>query len=127
MKRIIWMMSVSLDGFMEGPERELDWHLVDDELHSHFNDQLREMSASLYGRVMYELMARFWPTADQDPSSSGPVVEFARIWRDMPKIVFSRTLERADWKATVVRDVWEGGADRRREVTGDHHGALAQR
>ena len=65
------MMSVSLDGFFEGPNRELDWHLVDDELHSHFNDQLREMSAFLYGRVMYELMARFWPTADQDPSSSG--------------------------------------------------------
>ncbi|MCP3822215.1 dihydrofolate reductase family protein [Streptomyces sp. A3M-1-3] len=50
-------------------------------------------------------MAAFWPTADADPSSTGPMVEFARIWRDMPKIVFSRTLERADWNTTVVRDV----------------------
>jgi dihydrofolate reductase len=50
-------------------------------------------------------MAGFWPTADSDPSSTGPMVEFARIWRDMPKIVFSRTLERADWNTTVVRDV----------------------
>jgi dihydrofolate reductase len=64
------------------------------------------MSVSfLNGRVMYELMAGFWPTADKDPSSTKPMVEFARIWRNMPKIVFSRTLERADWNATVVRDV----------------------
>jgi len=63
------------------------------------------MGAFLNGRVTYERMARFWPTADTIPSSTGPMVEFARIWRDMPKIVFSRTLERADWNTTVVRDV----------------------
>ncbi len=57
---------------------------------------------------MYELMARFWPTADADPASTGPMVEFARIWRDMPKIVFSRTLERADWNTTVVRELVPG-------------------
>ena len=50
-------------------------------------------------------MARFWPTAGANPSSTGPTVEFARIWRDMPKIVFSRTLERADWNTTIVREV----------------------
>src|SRR2546425_5513827 len=63
------------------------------------------MGAFLNGRVTYELMAGFWPTADTDPSSTGPMVEYARIWRDMPKIVYSRTLERADWNTTVVRDV----------------------
>ena len=98
-------MSVSVDGFIEGPNRELDWHLVDDELHSHFNAQLSAMGAFLSGRVTYELMAGFWPTADTDPKSTGPMVEFARIWRDMPKIVFSRTLEQADWNTTVVRDL----------------------
>jgi dihydrofolate reductase len=105
MRRIIWMMSVSLDGFMEGPDRELDWHMVDDELHRHFNEQLGAMGAFLDGRVTYELMAGFWPTADADPASTAPMVEFASIWRDMPKIVYSRTLDRADWNATVVRDV----------------------
>jgi len=105
MRKIVLMMSVSLDGFIEGPDREIDWHLVDDELHSHFNEQLRAMGAFLNGRVTYELMAGFWPTADSDPSSSGPVAEFAGIWRDMPKIVFSRTLERAAWNTTVVRDL----------------------
>jgi dihydrofolate reductase len=105
MRKIILMMSVSLDGFIEGPNRELDWQLVDDELHTHFNEELSAMGAFLDGRVTYELMAGFWPTADTDPSSTAPMIEFARIWRDMPKIVFSRTLERADWNTTVVRDV----------------------
>jgi dihydrofolate reductase len=105
MRKIILMMSVSVDGFIEGPDGELDWHLVDDELHSHFNQQLSAMGAFLNGRVTHELMAGFWPTADADPSSTGPMAEFARIWRDMPKIVFSRTLERADWNTTVVREV----------------------
>jgi len=105
MRKIILMLSVSVDGFIEGPNRELDWHMVDDELHSHFNEELSAMGAFLNGRVTYELMARFWPTADTNPSSTGPMVEFARIWRDMPKIVFSRTLERADWNTTVVRDL----------------------
>ena len=105
MRKIIFMMSVSLDGFMAGPGGELDWHLVDDELHQHFNEELGAMGAFLDGRVTYELMAGFWPTADADPASTRPMVEFARIWRDMPKLVFSRTLERAGWNATVVRDV----------------------
>jgi len=105
MRKIILMMSVSLDGFFEGENRELDWQMVDDELHRHFNEQLAGMSAFLDGRITYELMAGYWPTADKDPSSPAPVVEFARIWRDMPKIVFSRTLERADWNTTIVREV----------------------
>lgn len=105
MPKLIWMMSVSLDGYMEGPNRELDWHLVDEELHSHFNAELGAMGGFLDGRITYELMAQFWPNADQDPASSPTVAEFARIWRDMPKVVYSRTLERADWNATVVRDV----------------------
>ena len=105
MRKVILMLSVSLDGFFEGPDGELDWQLVDDELHWHFNEQLSGAGAFLNGRVTYELMAAFWPTADRDPSSTAPMVEFARIWREMPKLVFSRTLERVDWNATVVREV----------------------
>jgi len=105
MRKVILMMQVSLDGFMEGPDRDLSWHRVDEELHSHFNELLRTMGAFLDGRVTYELMAGYWPTADQDPSSSAPEAEFAGIWRDMPKIVYSRTLATADWNTEVVRDV----------------------
>jgi dihydrofolate reductase len=105
MRKVILMMSLSLDGFMEGPNREIDWHLVDDELHRHLNDELRTMGAFLSGRVTYELMADVWPTADSDPESTPPMVDFAGIWRDMPKVVYSRSLERADWNTTIVRDV----------------------
>ena len=73
MGKIVLMMSVSVDGYIEGPDREIDWHMVDDELHRHFNQQLGAMGAFLSGRVTYELMAEFWPTADQDPSSSEPM------------------------------------------------------
>ncbi|MET7904748.1 dihydrofolate reductase family protein [Streptomyces sp. NPDC005336] len=122
MRKIIMSMSVSLDGFIEGPERQIDWHLVDDELHRHFNEQLSGMGAFLNGRVTHELMAGFWPTADADPASSGPMVEFARIWREMPKVVFSRTLERAEWNTTIKRDVV---VEEIRELTAQPGGDLA--
>ncbi|MGY2746334.1 dihydrofolate reductase family protein [Arthrobacter sp. UYCu723] len=105
MRKIILMMQVSLDGYMEGPGRDISWHMVDDELHRHVNDELRTMGAFLSGRVTHELMAGFWPTADSDPANSGPMSEFASIWREMPKIVYSRTLETAGWNTTVVHDV----------------------
>ena len=105
MRKIVVQMSVSLDGFIEGPHGELDWHRVDEELHYHFNRQLGAMGAFLNGRVMHELMAQYWPTADQDPAVSGAVAEYARIWREMPKLVYSRTLRKADWNATIVREV----------------------
>jgi dihydrofolate reductase len=99
------MMSVSLDGFFEGLERELDWQLIGEELHAHFNEWLGAAGAFLDGRITYELMASFWPTVDADPSSPRYAREFAGIWRAMPKIVYSRTLDHADWNATVVREV----------------------
>jgi dihydrofolate reductase len=105
MRKIVLMMSVSLDGFIEGPDRDIGWHMVDEELHRHFNEEIRQLGALLNGRVTYDLMAGFWPTADKDPESTPSVVEFARIWRNMPKVVFSRTLKRAEWHTTIVREV----------------------
>jgi dihydrofolate reductase len=103
--RIVVHMSVSADGFFEGPDGDLSWHRVDEEVHGYFNEVLRECGAFLDGRVTYELMVDFWPTADQDPESPAEMREFAAIWRDMPKFVYSRTLERAEWNTTVVREV----------------------
>ena len=107
MRKIVVQLCVSLDGYIEGPQGELDWHRVDEELHSHFNHYLGSMGAFLNGRVMHELMAAYWPEADQEPDAPAPIVEFAQIWRDMPKLVYSKTLQQAnlDWNITVVRDV----------------------
>ena len=102
MRKVVLWMGVSLDGFIEGPAREIDWHHVDDEFHTYVNGELAKMGAFLMGRVTYDLMVGFWPTAETDPASTPPMVEFAGIWRDMPKIVYSRTLERADSNTTIV-------------------------
>ena len=92
-------------GTSRGPDHDLGWQVIGEEVHQHFNDWLATAGGFLDGRVTYELMASHWPTADQDPAASAQVIEFARIWRDMPKTVFSRTLEQADWNTTIVREV----------------------
>ena len=96
---------MSFDGYFEGPGGELDWHSVDEELHQHFNDVLAPMSVFIDGRVNYELMASYWTHADEDPSATAQEREFAQIWRDMPKLVYSRTLQHAEWNATILREV----------------------
>ncbi|SDO62960.1 Dihydrofolate reductase [Nakamurella panacisegetis] len=105
MRQIVMMTSVSLDGYVAGPGGEIDWHHVDDEVHTDFNTRLGAMSTFLDGRISYELMASYWPTADQDAEAAPPIVEFARIWRDMPKIVFSRSLTDVAWNSTIRREV----------------------
>ncbi len=102
MGRLIYSISVSLDGFVETAGRSLDWVRIDEELHSVFNAEARAMSAFLYGRRMYELMAGYWPTAWADPSATPAMLEFAGIWRDKPKVVFSGTLASVAWDARLV-------------------------
>ena len=97
-------MMVSLDGYIETPEHSLDWILIDEELHSFANDQARDEDAFVYGRRLYEVMAAYWPTADQSPGASEVERDFARIWRDKPKIVASTTLDKVEWNSRLVRD-----------------------
>lgn len=106
MRKIVVVISISLDGYFEGLDRDISWHIVQDELHQYMNDYLGPMSAFLDGRLTHELMATYWPTADQEPNAPGPIVEFARIWRDMPKYVFSRTLQaQSGWNTTLRHEV----------------------
>jgi dihydrofolate reductase len=105
MGRIVMPVSVSLDGFHEDSDGGLDWQIIDEELHEHFNTELARMSAFLDGRVSYELMVRYWPTADEDPANPPAVAAFAGIWRDMPKVVYSRTLPEVAWNSRIVREV----------------------
>ncbi|WP_449351703.1 dihydrofolate reductase family protein [Streptomyces shaanxiensis] len=106
MRKIVLMMSVSLDGYFEGPDHDISWHLVDEELHQHMNDVTRRMGGDLCGRVTFELMDGYWPTADAAPDVTPVEAEFAQLWRELPKYVFSRTLERVDDpNATIVREV----------------------
>ena len=96
-------MMVSIDGFIEGPNGEHPW-LIDEELHGYVNDVLRSMDGFLYGRRSYELMLGTWPTADTNPSSPEYEADFARIWKAMPKIVFSETIQHAEWNTRLIRE-----------------------
>jgi dihydrofolate reductase len=102
MRKLIYSMGVSLDGFIAGPDGEIDWSAPDEELHRFHNQQTRELGALLCGRRLYEVMV-YWETADEQPSAPDYELEFARIWKDMPKIVFSRTLEKVEGNATLFR------------------------
>ncbi|MDQ2933390.1 MAG: dihydrofolate reductase family protein [Chloroflexota bacterium] len=120
MGKLIYSMNVSLDGYVETPDHSLDWANVDEELHNWFNDRAREMDASLYGRRMYELMAAYWPTAEADESATEAMLEFARIWKPMPKVVFSSTLRTVDWNSRLVTsDIGDELARLRTEFDGD--------
>jgi dihydrofolate reductase len=103
MRKLIYSMGVSLDGFIAGPGGEIDWSAPDEELHRFHNQQAREVDVHLYRRRLYETMI-FWETAGENPSAPEHELEFARIWKDTPKIVFSRTLEKVEGNARLARD-----------------------
>jgi dihydrofolate reductase len=103
MPEVIYSMGVSLDGFIAGPAGEIDWSAPDEELHRFHNRQTRELGAHLCGRRLYEVML-YWETADQNPSAAEHELEFARIWQDLPKIVFSKTLEKVEGNARLARE-----------------------
>jgi dihydrofolate reductase len=103
MRKLIYSMGVSLDGFIAGPDGDIDWSAPDEELHRFHNQQTRELGAQLCGRRLYEVMS-YWETAEENPSLGEPELEFARIWKDLPKLVFSKTLEKVEGNARLVRD-----------------------
>ncbi|HUS20403.1 MAG TPA: dihydrofolate reductase family protein [Aeromicrobium sp.] len=103
MGKLIYLLNVSLDGYVETASKSLQWALVDEELHGWFNDQTRSIDASLYGRGMYNLMSDYWPHARSDPDAGPVEKEFGELWLATPKIVFSSTLESVDWNSRLVR------------------------
>jgi dihydrofolate reductase len=103
MRKLIYSTMLSLDGFIEDSDHSLDWVIIDEELHRFVNDQEQSNDLYLYGRRMYEAML-YWQTAEEDPSIPDYMREFAQIWKRMPKIVFSHTLERVVANTILVRD-----------------------
>jgi dihydrofolate reductase len=96
-------MAVSLDGYIAGPNGEGGWAVPDEELHRFHNDQARELGLHLLGRRLYEVMA-YWETAEnQNPSAPEHALEFARIWKDLPKVVYSNTLETVEGNTRLSR------------------------
>ena len=103
MRKVMYTMTVSLDGFVESADGNLDWTNPSEELHQYFNDRERMIDLHLYGRGLYELMAAAWPQMEEDPSAPEYMVEYARIWKQKPKVVFSTKLEQVGWNSRLVR------------------------
>jgi dihydrofolate reductase len=103
MGKLIYGFNVSVDGYIADAQGNIDFSDPSEELHQYWNDFERETALSFYGRRLYELMSAYWPTADKTPDATPLIVDFAHIWRDMPKVVFSRTLESVDWNSRLER------------------------
>jgi dihydrofolate reductase len=94
MKKVIFQMSISIDGYVEGPHHEIDWHIVDDEFNAYAVETLRATDTLIMGRRTYELMAGYWPAA----TATGNDAIVKEQMNNTPKLVFSTTLKRVDWQ-----------------------------
>ncbi|GAA0405035.1 riboflavin biosynthesis protein RibD [Acrocarpospora corrugata] len=101
MRKIIYWVHTSVDGFFDGPDHVLDWPLMGPEL-SAYSQKLNESVGTLmYGRVVYQVMVSYWPTADT-VSDHPHDIAYAPLWRRTPKIVVTNTLTEADWDTRVI-------------------------
>lgn len=92
MATVIYSMNVSLDGFVAGPDDSLEFSVVDEEIHRAFEAQEAATAVAVYGRRLWDTMAAYWPTADQNPGATPVEVDYARVWQSLHKVVVSRTL-----------------------------------
>jgi dihydrofolate reductase len=89
--KLIYLTNVSLDGYIEDPDGTLDWSDPDDEVFSFLTDCIRPVSTFLYGRRLYEAMA-VWETDPALTARSALMAEFASVWQEPAKVVYSTTL-----------------------------------
>ena len=107
-------MHISLDGFVSGPNGELNWAKVDEELFDYVGKRIGKGDTALYGRVTYEMMEGYWPTAADKPDASKHDIEHSKWYKDVHKIVLSTTLNEADLTNTTI--ISDNLADRLNEI-----------
>jgi dihydrofolate reductase len=101
MRNVTCSMNVSLDGYIVGPDGDFDWTATDKEVFDFVTNEIREVGVYLLGRRLYETML-YWETADQDPSLDDSMLEWAAIWKALPKVVFSTTLSAVQGNARLA-------------------------
>jgi dihydrofolate reductase len=101
MRSVTYSMSVSLDGYIVGPDGDFDWGVPDEEVFRFWIDEIRGVGVHLLGRRLYETML-YWETADQDPSLDDSMLEWAALWKPLPKVVFSTTLSAVQGNARLA-------------------------
>ncbi|MEU2711885.1 dihydrofolate reductase family protein [Streptomyces sp. NPDC007205] len=101
MRSVTYSMGVSLDGYIVGPDGGFDWTAPDEEVFRFATDEVREVGVHLLGRRLYETML-YWESADHNPSLDFSTLEFAAIWKSLPKVVFSTTLSAVQGNARLA-------------------------
>ena len=101
MRRVTYSMSVSLDGYIVGPDGGFDWTAPDAEVFRFWLDEIRQVGVHLLGRRLYETML-YWETAEQEQTLDEVELEWAAIWKALPKVVFSTTLSAVQGNARLV-------------------------
>jgi dihydrofolate reductase len=102
MRKLISFMHISLDGFVAGPNGEMDWIKVDEEIFDHVGERVSETDTALYGRVTYEMMESYWPTAGDEPGASKHDIEHSKWYNKAHKIVLSKTMKDAELTNTTI-------------------------
>lgn len=102
MRRLVSFMHVSLDGFVAGPNGEMDWIKVDDEIFDYAGNRTKESDTALYGRVTYELMESYWPTAADKPNPSKHTIEHAAWYKKVDKVVLSKSMKGQQLPNTMI-------------------------
>lgn len=102
MRKLISFMHISLDGFVAGPNGELDWVKVNEEIFSHVGKRISEGDTALYGRVTYQMMENYWPTAGDKPNATRHDIEHSKWYGKAHKVVLSKTLKEADLTNTTI-------------------------
>ncbi|MFC8271651.1 dihydrofolate reductase family protein [Streptomyces sp. NPDC057271] len=101
MRSVTYSMSVSLDGYIVGPDGRFDWTVPEEEVFRFWIDEIRDVGVHLLGRRLYETML-YWETADQDPSLDDSMREWTSLWKPLPKVVFSTTLSEVQGNARLA-------------------------
>jgi len=101
MRKLISFMHISLDGFVAGPQGELNWVKVDEELFNYVGSRISEGDTALYGRVTYQMMENYWPTAGNKPNASNHEINHSKWYGKVRKLVLSKTLDDANQKNTI--------------------------
>src|SRR6478752_4593165 len=102
MRKIISFMHISLDGFVAGSNGEMNWIKVDEEIFDHVGKRIDQSDTALYGRVTYDMMQSYWPTAGDEPDASKHDIEHSSWYNQAHKIVLSKTLKAADLVNTTI-------------------------
>lgn len=110
MRKIIYWVHTSVDGYIDGPNGEFDWPVMGAELSAYSEGLDRRVDTLLFGRPVWQMMVGFWPNAESI-SDDPHVGRFAPFWRATPKIVVSRTYSGDEWTSRVI------GTDLAEEIT----------